>query len=178
MSGHVILIGLSGSGKSTVAPLLSTLLDRPLYDTDTQLAARTGLAVPELLRRDEACFRRTEEEIVASLAVLPSGIVATGGGVVLSARNRAALSAGNRVIWLRAPVSVLVARLAAGDVTGQDRPLLTGDPAARLAALLREREGFYAACAHDTVETRGLSVGAVARRIQDIVLHCATTYAP
>lgn len=165
MSGHVVLTGLSGSGKSTVGRLLAAALARPLYDTDTLLAERTGLPVPELLRRDERAFRRLEEQVVTLLDALPPGIVATGGGVVLSERNRAALSAGNLVIWLRAPVSTLATRLA----RGEERPLLAGDAATRLAALERERTALYTACASYSVETADRSPDEVARWAQERV---------
>ncbi len=168
MSGHVILVGLSGSGKSTVGRLLAAALDRPLYDTDALLAERTGLPVPELLRRDEAGFRRQEEAVVAALAALPPGVVATGGGVVLSSRSRASLRVGNMVVWLRAPVSALVARLASGDA-GEERPLLAGDAQARLAALDQARSALYAACSDHIVETAGLPAEEVARQIRQIV---------
>lgn len=165
MSGHVVLVGLSGSGKSTVGRLLATALARPLYDTDALLAERAGLPVPELLRRDEQAFRRLEEEVVASLDDVPRGIVATGGGVVLSERNRAALRVGNLVIWLCAPVAILTTRLA----RGEERPLLAGDAAARLAALERERLALYAACADYSVETADRQPDEVARWAQERV---------
>src|SRR5438552_2508681 len=103
MSGHIVLIGLSGSGKSTVARLLARALTRPVYDTDALLAARSGVPVPELLRAAPDRFRALEEEVVQGACAAPAGVIATGGGAVLSARNRTALREGNRVVWLRAP---------------------------------------------------------------------------
>jgi shikimate kinase len=169
MSGHVVLVGLSGSGKSTVGRLLAAALGRPLYDTDALLAERTGLPVPELLRRDEAGFRRQEEEVIAALAALPRGVVATGGGAVLSPRSRASLRTENVVVWLRAPVATLIARLAAGDA-GDERPLLAGDAQVGLAALDHARAALYAACADHTVETAGLPPEEVAQQIQEIAM--------
>ncbi len=164
--GHIVLIGLSGGGKSTVGRLLAATLGLPFYDTDALLAARAGLPVPALLRADEAHFRALEEEALADALAAPAGVVATGGGVVLSQRNRAALSScpACRVVWLRAPVAVLAARLSAGK--GEDRPLLAGDdPAARLAALAAQRDGLYRACADLIVDTGDLLPRQVARRI-------------
>lgn len=210
MSGHIVLIGLSGSGKSTVGALLAESLHRPLYDTDALLAARADQPVPALLRAGEARFRALEEEVVGQACAAPKGIIATGGGAVLSARNRDLLREGNTVVWLRAPTAALVARLfdegratrnEGGDAPrrgeregarsegdhlqqrggrtsdereqrpqrGEERPLLAGDPATRLAALAREREALYAACAHIIIETEGLTAHAVARRILDLM---------
>src|SRR5437588_2548694 len=131
MSGHIVLIGLSGSGKSTVAQLLAQALGRPVYDTDTLLAARSGMPVPDLLKAAPDRFRALEEESVAASCAARAGVIATGGGVVLSARKRAAVRRGNRVVWLRAPVCVLVARLQ----SGEERALLAGGPAGRRARL-------------------------------------------
>jgi shikimate kinase len=174
MSGHIVLIGLSGSGKSTVAQLLAQALGRPVYDTDALLAARSGVLVPELLKAAPDRFRALEEEIVAAACAAPAGVIATGGGVVLSARNRAALRRGNRVVWLRAPVCVLAARLQ----TGEERPLLAGDPAARLDLLAAERAHLYAACAHDALDTDGLSPGEVAQRLLARVADWQASHAP
>src|SRR5256885_2682068 len=156
MSGHIVLIGLSGSGKSTVAQLLAQALGRPVHDTDALLAAQSGVPVPELLKAAPDRFRALEEESVAVACAAPAGVIATGGGVVLSARNRAALRRGNRVVWLRAPVCVLVARLQ----SGEERPLLAGDPAARPALLARERQHPYAPCAPQALDTHGPAPGA------------------
>lgn len=196
MSGHIVLIGLSGSGKSTVGALLAESLHRTVYDTDALLAAHAGQPVPALLRAGEAHFRALEEEIVALACAAPSGVIATGGGAVLSAHSRDLLREGNTVVWLRAPTAALVARLfdegratrnEGGDAPrsgeregarnegeqrpqhGEERPLLAGDPAARLAALAREREALYVSCAHITIETEGLTASAVAQRILDLM---------
>lgn len=162
MSGHIILIGLSGSGKSSIGRALAAALGRPFYDTDALLAARAEQPVPELLRADPVRFRVLEEGVVAEVCAAPPGVIATGGGVVLSPRNRALLAGGNTVVWLRAPVDALVARLR----DGEERPLLNGDAAARLAALEAERAALYAACATAVVDTDGATVAQSVARVR------------
>src|SRR5438874_10108583 len=71
MSGHIVLIGLSGSGKSTVARLLAQALGRPVYDTDAMLSARSGMPVPDLLRATPERFRALEEDVVAAACAAP-----------------------------------------------------------------------------------------------------------
>lgn len=161
MSGHIVLIGLSGSGKSTVGQALATRLERPLYDTDMLLAQRARMPVPELLRADAARFRALEEEVIVATVAAPPGVIATGGGVVLSARNRDTLRRGNLVVWLRAPIETLRARL----VAGEERPLLAGDTRRRLAELDEQRRALYAACAHQTLDTEHLAPAEAAARI-------------
>ncbi len=162
MSGHVVLIGLSGSGKSAVGRALAGALGRPFYDTDLLLAARAGRPVPELLRSDAVRFRALEEEIVVGACDAPAGVVATGGGVVLSPRNRDAIVRGNRVVWLRAVTATLADRLQ----QGEERPLLAGDVAARLTALLAERAALYAACATTIVDTDDLTIEQSVARVR------------
>jgi len=162
VSGHIVLIGLSGSGKSVVGRALAGALGRPFYDTDLLLAARAGRPVPELLRSDAARFRALEEQIVADACGAPSGVISTGGGVVLSPRNRDAIVGGNRVVWLRAATATLVDRLQ----RGEERPLLEGDVAARLAALLAERAALYAACATTIVDTDDLTIEQSVARVR------------
>lgn len=161
MSGHIVLIGLSGSGKSTVGGLLARRLARHLYDTDALIAARAGRPVPELLRADAATFRRLEEEVVGTALAGEPGVVATGGGAVLSPRSRLAMRDGNLVVWLQAPVATLTARLAAGE----ERPLLAGDTVSRLSMLETERAALYAECAGLTISTEILNPDEVVQAI-------------
>ena len=162
MSGHIVLIGLSGSGKSAVGDALAGALGLPFYDTDLLLTARAGRPVPELLRSDAARFRALEEEVVADACGAPAGVIATGGGVALSARNRDAIVRGNQVVWLRAATATLMDRLQ----SGEERPLLAGDVAARLAALLAERAALYAACATTIVDTDNLTIEQSVARVR------------
>ncbi len=161
MTGHIVLIGLSGSGKSAVGRLLADELSCPLYDTDVMLAARTGVSVPALLKAGEARFRRLEEEVVAEACGSAPGVIATGGGATLSAHNHSILRQTGYVVWLQAPIAALVTRLR----VGEERPLLAGDPAARLTRLRDARAPLYMDCAHVVVDTDGLTPVETARRV-------------
>jgi shikimate kinase len=159
---HVVLVGLSGSGKSTVGRLLGDRLGRPFVDTDDVVVALAGRPIPEIFAADgEAAFREVERRAVAWALEGPPGVVATGGGAPLDATNRERLWAGNLVVWLDAPVDVLVRRVGAA---GAGRPLLSGGAAARLARLAEARRPVYAA-AHLHLVTSGLSPADVAAAI-------------
>jgi shikimate kinase len=138
---HLVLIGMMGAGKSTVGRLLARRLGRPLVDSDAVVEARTGSTVRELWEREgEAGYRLLETDaLLDALAAPEPAVIAAAGGVVLAEANRVAL-AGDRaeVVWLRAGVEVLVDR--ATRAGGTHRPLLDGDPAAKLTALYRARE--------------------------------------
>ena len=139
---HVVLVGLMGSGKSTVARVLAERTGRPILDSDAVSEARTGRTVREIFAADgEAAFRALETEVLTdALAATEPSIIAAAGGVVLSADNRRALKSSTaKVIWLCADPSTLVERVTSGD----HRPLLADDPAGTLQRMFDTRAALY-----------------------------------
>lgn len=115
-----ILIGLRGSGKSTIGRRISGKLGIPFYDTDTLIEGRAGCTIPEIfLTIGEAGFRDIERETIASLPEGPA-VIATGGGAVMDQRNAESLRKEAHIIFLTADPKVLEARIA-----GSSRPPLT-----------------------------------------------------
>jgi len=163
MERSLALVGLSGAGKSTLARMLATHLGWPVADTDALVVARTGLPVAAIFAgQGEGAFRDLEAEALVRALERGPVVVATGGGVVLRAANRALLQARAFVVWLDAPDAELVERLRAHD---EERPLLAGDAMARLAALRAAREPLYAEVAHLRLETAGMPPEEATRRI-------------
>lgn len=159
----VALVGLSGAGKSTAARLVAARLGLPHADTDALVTARAGRPIPAIFAEaGEAAFRDLEAAALAAALAGSPLVLATGGGVVLHEANRALLRERAFVVWLDAPDEALLARLRAHD---EERPLLAGDAAARLAALRAARAPLYRAAAHLTLHTAGLTPGEVAERI-------------
>ncbi len=160
---HVALVGLSGSGKTEVAPLVAAALDVAVVDLDERISAASGRSVGEIFRDEgESGFRRLESAALAAALDGPASVVATGGGVVLAATNRDRLRRRCRVVWLRTPVDRLVERLASGTA---ERPLLSEDVRTTLCAQQAEREALYAEVATHVVETDGLDPAEVARLV-------------
>ncbi|MDQ3886982.1 MAG: shikimate kinase, partial [Actinomycetota bacterium] len=96
----VVLVGPPGAGKSTVGALLADRLGVEFTDADTLIVARAGRSVSDIFTTDgESVFRALEEEVVADALGTHSGVLALGGGAVLSERTRAALR-GHRVAFL------------------------------------------------------------------------------
>lgn len=157
----LVLIGARGAGKTTVGALLAERLGLPLVDTDTLVAAAAGRSVPAIFGEEgEAGFRRYERAVCEGLADA-TGVIATGGGIVLDPTNVAFLRRRARLVWLEAPPEELVSRCA-----GSDRPALTAlSPEAEMRAVLQAREPRYRAAADVCVWTGCRDPGAVAAEV-------------
>ena len=144
---NLYLIGMMGSGKTSVGELVSRQLGSYTFlDTDATLEAATKRTVADIFEKDgEAAFRELEGSIMEQVAAYVRLVVATGGGVVTRQQNWASLRQGI-VVWLDPDVETLTARLSSGDEAGK-RPLRQqGDVGATLAATLEKRREFYEQC--------------------------------
>lgn len=162
----VLLVGMMGSGKSTVGAALAVRLGCAYLDNDALLVRTTGMDGPELLERQGSEALQLAESKVLTLQLgMPAPIVAgLAGGVVLSETDRARISgAGAHVVWLRATVAVLARRVGGG--TGRAR--LGEDPAGALRVLASERNPFYEQLADQVVDVDALSTAAVARAVEE-----------
>ena len=161
---HVVLVGLMGVGKSTVARSIGQRLGRPVVDSDAVIESQTGRTVRQIFEADgEEAFRTLETAaLVDALASDVPLVIAAAGGVVLRAENRAALRAsGAKVVWLSADVDTLVVRVR----NGEHRPALDGDPAGTLRSMYETREPLYREVADVVVSVDGRSVSDVVEAI-------------
>jgi len=156
----IVLVGAPGSGKSTVGPLLAEALGVAYADVDAVVEERAGKSVAEIFADDgEPAFRALEEATTAELLGSP-GVLALGGGAVLSTRVRSALR-GHRVVWLQVSAATAVKRVGLNEA----RPLLLGNVRGRLIKLLNERTPLYAEVATETVDTDDAEPAEVVARI-------------
>lgn len=160
---NIFLIGSMGAGKSTIARRLAATLDKEFVDADRELEQRTGVGIPLIFELEgEAGFRKRERELLAELVMRNGIVLATGGGVVLAAENRANLAARGFVIYLDAPVDLLVARVA----RDRHRPLMqTPDPKATMREIVRMRDPLYRESADIVVKSSHRSSRFVVREI-------------
>lgn len=161
---HLVLVGMMGVGKTTVARVLADRLDRPVLDSDLEIERRTGRTVREIFADDgEPAFRALETEVLLEALASPTpSIIAAAGGVVLSPANRAALkSSSARVVWLCADPATLVERVKGGG----HRPLLDDDPAGTLRRMFFDREPLYREVADAIVLVDHRSVGEVVEAV-------------
>ncbi|MDR0533688.1 MAG: shikimate kinase [Verrucomicrobiales bacterium] len=139
---HLILIGLMGSGKSSVGRHLSALTGLPYLDTDWMVESQMRKPITEIFSQfGESRFRELEHEMVCKATSEPEpAIVSTGGGAVISPANREILWKRGLVVYLQADAELLFERTS----RDQNRPLLhTENPKARIAELLEARAPFY-----------------------------------
>jgi shikimate kinase len=144
---HIVLCGTAGSGKSTVGMLLAKALGRAFIDTDREVESEAGTSVADLfVREGEPAFRARERAAVRRALERDDACVIALGGGALEHDDTFADVRQELLVWLHAPVATLAARVG----SGASRPLLAGDPLARLRDLAARREARYRA-AHITV---------------------------
>lgn len=162
MAPKAVLVGLPGSGKSTIGRRLAKALGVGLLDTDVAIEQRTGRSIADIFATDgEQEFRRIEEDVVRAALADHDGVLSLGGGAVTSPGVRAAL-AGHTVVYLEISAAEGVRRTGGNTV----RPLLAGpDRAEKYHALMAKRAPLYRRVATMRVDTNRRNPGAVVRHI-------------
>jgi shikimate kinase len=152
----ISLVAMPGGGKSTVGRHLARQLGLQFRDVDTVIEERVGCPIRVFFEREgESRFRDIEQEVIGELVACPSVVIATGGGAVLRAENRAALREHTTVIYLRSSPEELSRRLR----HDTRRPLLqVADPMGKLRELYTARDPLYRQTAHFVIETGRPSV--------------------
>jgi shikimate kinase len=148
---NVFLIGLMGSGKTTIGQLLAKRLQLPFIDSDHELEQRTGVSVATIFEIEgEPAFRHREAAIIDELTNLRSIVLGTGGGAILNPHTREVLHDRGVVIYLHSTAETSYERIR----RNRDRPLLmVTDPLARLRQLYELRHPLYVDTAHFVVES-------------------------
>lgn len=163
----VVLVGPMGAGKSTIARRLGERWGLGVRDTDHDIEASAGKPVSEIFVDDgEEHFRALEVDAVAAALRDHDGVLALGGGAVLSEVTRQAL-VGHTVVYLEVGLADAVKRVG----LGHGRPLLLGNVRSRVMKLLEERAPIYTAVATITVDTNGRTpeeiAAEIARRVEE-----------
>ena len=165
---NLVLIGLRGTGKSTVAELLAQRLGWDWCDADAEIERRAGMTIRQIFESSgEPAFRDWETQVVTDLARRERTVLALGGGAVVRPENRAAISGQGTIVWLTASPETLWARIQADATTAARRPNLSaGGGINEIIATLDARREVYRQCADLEVDTEGKTP----EQIADVIL--------
>jgi shikimate kinase len=174
LTRSVVLIGLTGSGKTTIGKRLAKRLDCQFVDTDDVVIETTGFSVREIFELEgEPSFRAHETKALERIfADSAPKVIAAAGGVVLAEQNRLAIhNSRSVVVWLDAEPARLLKRIS----IGSHRPLLDDDPPATLMAMSAQRRGLYADLADVRVDANGRDINGIVKIVLDYVTEQETS---
>ena len=161
----IILIGPMGSGKTSVGYHLADVLKRDFFDIDQELIERTGVSINHIFDIEgESGFRHRETDILAKLCALDNIVLATGGGIVIRAENRALLRKSGVVIYLYSSIECLTKRLK----HSSSRPLLENvpDKIKSITDIFNQRKHLYESAADITINTSHKKLHAIINDIK------------
>ncbi|MEW8969808.1 shikimate kinase [Mesobacillus jeotgali] len=157
----IYLIGFMGSGKTTVSKALAKKLEVDVYDTDMEIVKRAGMTINEIFfHKGEEQFRSLESEVLHSMPVTDA-VVATGGGIIGSEKNRGFLKGKKNVVFLQADFGAIMDRLKGDDT----RPLLSENKMEAAEELYRSRLPLYQETAKIEIDTSGKTVSMIVDEI-------------
>lgn len=137
---NIVLIGMMGTGKTTVSSLLADRLGYKLVDIDAEIEAQEDCPIPVLFeQKGETYFREVETSVLLRVLDESSQIISTGGGSVLKPLNCDAMKKAGWVVALTASAEAIIRRVSAN----RDRPLLAGNVEGRVHQIMQERESKY-----------------------------------
>jgi shikimate kinase len=164
---NIVLIGYRGTGKSTVGDILAARLGMEKISMDSAIVDRAGMSIPEIVARHGwPHFRDLESDLARELAARDNLVIDCGGGVIERPENIAALQRNARIVWLKASVATIVARIE----DGTERPALTDGKSftEEVAAVLERRTPLYRNAAHHEIDTDPLTPAEIAERIEEL----------
>ena len=164
---NIYLVGLMGSGKTTLGKILSKKIDKQFYDSDQVIEETLGVDVPIIFEYEgEAGFREREKDILKELVGIQNIVLATGGGIILSKSNRDLLAKNGIVIYLKSNQKDLILRMK----NDKTRPLLkNGNIEEIIKKLCKEREPLYEEIADFEIMTKNKRIHEIVNEIISVI---------
>ncbi len=161
---NIVLIGMPGSGKTTIGQEISRRSKRKFIDLDHLIEKESGQSIAELFEKGEAHFRDWESKITQQVAETEKqAVIATGGGIVLRKENMEALKMSGGIIFIDRPLNLIIQ-----DMDTQSRPLLKNEGMDKLEKLYRERIDLYQGYADVVVKNDGSTEDVVGRLVNEV----------
>lgn len=161
---NIVLIGMPGSGKTTIGQEISRRSKRKFIDLDHLIEKKSGQSIAALFEKSEAYFRDWESKITQQVAQTEKqAVIATGGGVVLRKENMNALKMSGGIIFIDRPLNLIIQ-----DMDTQSRPLLKNEGMGKLEKLYRERIDLYQGYADVVVKNDGSTEDVVGRLVNEV----------
>ena len=166
-SNNIFLIGPMGTGKTTIGKKLANKTSKKFFDSDHEIKRTTGVDIPLIFEIEgEAGFRERETKIISELVLLRNIVLSTGGGAILTQKNRELLTDNGIIIYLKSSAEKIFNRTSSDKI----RPLLQGnDRLSKIKEILFEREPIYSSVANETINTDTLSTQEIIREILKII---------
>ena len=166
MRRHLFLIGMMGSGKTTMGRELARLLGAAFVDLDERIVEREGKSIPDIFaQKGDAGFRICETEALREVCARTPRVVATGGGIVTRSENISHMKACGVVVLLDRPLEEMIR-----DVDAEGRPNLSGGKESRMRALYTERNALYRAACDLAFDNSGTPQAAARRLLEQPLL--------
>ena len=164
---NIYLIGLMGSGKTTLGKSLAKKLNRPFIDTDQLIEQKSGVDVSMIFEFEgEVGFRERETKLLSEIALKKDHIVSTGGGIILSKYNRDVIAKSGIIFYLKTQPAELFIRLQ----NDKTRPLLQGtNLKEKLTKIYAERCTLYEMTADYIIETKNKKISQILTNIEEIM---------
>ncbi len=168
---HIILIGYRGTGKTSIGRKLAERMGLPFYDTDQLLIDHIGKTIKDWVEeKGWASFRKEEREIIQELPSRTPGIIAMGGGAVMTPEIRETIQPLGPIIWLTADLKTILKRMESDPQNQDNRPALSDkDLENEVKDLLAQRSPVYRQLSDFFVDTEGKTVEGVTEEIMSLI---------
>lgn len=165
---NIVLIGMSGAGKSTIGEILSLRIGKTFKDMDFLIEKKEGISIEEIFKlKGENYFRSLEEELSINLSLSRDSIISTGGGVILNPKNIENLGNNSKIFFLNASIDTLMRNL---NISKVNRPLLSGnDLRKKVEALYLSRISLYLTYADFVIDVNNREIAEI---VEDIINKC------